>query len=83
MTFLDDFDAVLVSGTVGLVKPDPAIYQLLVDRHDVDVSQSLFVDDSLRNVEAAAGLGFDAIHFRSPEQLADELRQRGMLAPLD
>ncbi len=83
MTFLDDFDAVLVSGTVGLVKPDPAIYHLLVERHDLDVSQSIFVDDSLRNVEAAASLGFDAIQFRSPEQLADELRQRGMLAPLD
>jgi 2-haloacid dehalogenase len=83
MTFLDEFDGVLVSGTVGLVKPDPAIYQLLVERHDVDVKRCVFIDDSLRNVEAAARLGFDAIHFQSPEQLANELRKRGMLAPLD
>jgi 2-haloacid dehalogenase len=83
MTFLDEFDGVLVSGTVGLVKPDPAIYHLLVERHDVDVRRCVFVDDSLRNVQTAAGLGFDAIHFRSPEQLANELRQRRMLAPLD
>lgn len=83
LTFLDEFDGVLVSGAVGLVKPDPAIYRLLVERHDVDVARCVFVDDSLRNVEAAAQLGFDAIHFRSPEQLANELRQRGMLAPLD
>jgi len=83
LTFLDDFDGVLVSGTVGLVKPDPAIYQLLIDRHDVDPKHSVFIDDSLHNVEAAARLGFDAIHFLSPDQLAHELRHRGMLSPLD
>jgi 2-haloacid dehalogenase len=81
--FLDEFDAVLVSGTVGLVKPDPAIYLLLVERHAVDVRHSIFIDDSVRNVEAAAQLGFDAIHFRSPEQLAEELRRRGLIAPVD
>ena len=72
-----------MSGTVGLVKPDPAIYQLLIDRHDVDPRHSVFIDDSLHNVEAAAAHGFDAIQFLSPEQLATELRQREMLAPLD
>ncbi len=81
--FLDDFDGVLVSGTVGLIKPDPAIYLLLVERHAVDVRHSIFVDDSERNVEAAADLGFDAIHFRSPEQLRDELQRRGLIAPVD
>ena len=81
--FLDDFDAVLVSGTVGLIKPDPAIYLLLIDRHAVDVRHSMFIDDSMRNVEAAAELGFDAIHFRSPEQLTEELRRRGLIIPVD
>ena len=81
--FLDDFEAVLVSGTVGLIKPDPAIYLLLIERHAVDVRHSIFIDDSARNVEAAAALGFDAIHFRSPEQLAKELRRRGLITPVD
>jgi 2-haloacid dehalogenase len=81
--FLDDFDAVLVSGTVGLIKPDPAIYLLLIERHAVDVRHSMFIDDSTRNVEAAAALGFDAIHFRSPEQLAEDLRRRGLITPVD
>lgn len=81
--FLDDFEAVLVSGTVGLIKPDPAIYLLLIERHAVDVRHSIFIDDSTRNVEAAAALGFDAIHFRSPEQLAQELRRRGLITPVD
>jgi 2-haloacid dehalogenase len=81
--FLDDFDAVLVSGTVGLIKPDPAIYLLLIERHAVDVRHSMFIDDSTRNVEAAAALGFDAIHFQSPVQLGEELRRRGLITPVD
>jgi 2-haloacid dehalogenase len=83
LDFLDDFEGVLVSGTVGLIKPDPAIYLLLIERHAVDVRHSMFVDDSLRNVEAAAALGFDAIHFQSPDQLAEELRRRGLITPVD
>ena len=81
--FLDDFDAVLVSGTVGLIKPDPAIYLLLIERHAVDVRHSIFIDDSTRNVEAAAELGFDAIHFRSPTELGHELRRRGLITHVD
>jgi 2-haloacid dehalogenase len=81
--FLDHFEAVLVSGTVGLIKPDPAIYLLLIERHAVDVRHSMFIDDSIRNVEAAAALGFDAVHFRSPGQLAEELRRRGLITPVD
>ncbi len=81
--FLDYFEAVLVSGTVGMIKPDPAIYLLLIERHAVDVRHSMFIDDSTRNVEAAAELGFDAIHFESSEQLAEELRRRGLIIPVD
>lgn len=80
LTFLDDFDAVLVSGTVGMIKPDPAIYQLLIERHDVDPARALFIDDSAKNVEAAAGIGFDAIRFQSPNQLRADLTARGLLA---
>jgi 2-haloacid dehalogenase len=83
LDFLDDFDAVLVSGTVGLIKPDPAIYLLLIEQHAVDVRHSIFIDDSVRNVDTAAGLGFDAIQFRSPEQLGEELRSRGLITPVD
>jgi 2-haloacid dehalogenase len=83
LTFLDDFDAVLLSGHVGLIKPDPAIYHLLIERHGVDPANAIFVDDSLKNVEAAARVGFDAIHFQTPEQLREELTKRGLLAPVD
>jgi 2-haloacid dehalogenase len=83
LTFLDDFEAVLLSGSVGLLKPDPAIYRLLMERHDVHPEHTLFIDDSARNVESAARLGFDAIVFRSSESLRAELTRRDLLAPVD
>jgi 2-haloacid dehalogenase len=81
--FLDDFEAVLLSGRVGLLKPDPAIYRLLMERHDVHPAHTLFIDDSARNVESAARLGFDAIVFRSAESLREELTRRDLLSPID
>lgn len=80
LTFLDDFDGVLVSGAVGLIKPDPAIFELFVERHAVDPEHAVFVDDSAKNVAAAAEAGFDAIQFHSPAQLRADLRERGLLA---
>ena len=76
--FLDDFDGVLISGSVGLVKPELAIFELFAKQHAVDVRHAVFVDDSAKNVEAGAAAGFDAIVFRSPEQLRADLRARGL-----
>ncbi len=77
MTFLDHFDGVLVSGEVKLIKPDPAIFELLIERHQIDPASAIYIDDSPANVDAAARLGFDAIHFRSSDQLRAELASRG------
>jgi 2-haloacid dehalogenase len=79
MTFLDHFDGVLVSGEVKLIKPDPAIFELLMSRHDIDPAAAVFIDDSPANVATAASLGFDAIHFVSAAQLRAELTARGVL----
>jgi 2-haloacid dehalogenase len=79
MRFLDHFDGVLVSGEVKLIKPDPAIFELLMHSHDIDPATAVFVDDSSANVETATQLGFDAIHFESSEQLRRELTARGLL----
>jgi 2-haloacid dehalogenase len=83
LEILNDFDGVLLSGAVGLIKPDPAIYDVLIMRHQVDPATAIFVDDSPKNVEAAARVGFDAIHFTGPGQLREDLMRRGLLAPLD
>jgi len=70
---------VLVSGEVGLVKPDPAIFVLAAQRFALDPARTLFVDDSAANVEAAAGTGYDAIVFTGADALRAALVTRGLL----
>ena len=77
--FLNWFDGVVVSGTERLRKPFPEFYQILLDRYDVKPEEAVFIDDNFRNVEAGRKLGIDSIHFTSPENLEEELQQRGVL----
>ena len=76
--FLTWFDDLVISGREGLIKPDPAIYRLLCDRHGFEPGDAVFIDDSPTNVAAAGALGFDAIVFESPDQLAADLADRGL-----
>ena len=75
--FLAWFETLLLSGAEGVIKPDPAIYQILLDRIGATASDCLFIDDSYANIVTARELGFDAIHFHDPTQLAHDLRARG------
>jgi 2-haloacid dehalogenase len=76
---LDEFEGILVSGDEGLIKPDPAIFRLLFARYSLTPERCAFLDDSLRNVEAAAALGMKAIHFRSPEQARADFASLGLV----
>ena len=77
--FIEWFDGVLVSGEVGVTKPDPAIFELLCRRFDLHPERTLFVDDTNRHVEAARELGFKTIRFSDPDQLRAELVELGVL----
>ena len=70
-SFLDLFEDIIVSGEVKCKKPDPKIYQILVERTGVDPENSLFIDDSERNIMAARNLGFQTIHFDSPDRVKE------------
>ena len=72
--FLQWFEGILVSGVEKTRKPFPEIYELTLNRFDLKAEESLFIDDNLRNVEAARALGIHSIQFHSPEQLAQELK---------
>ena len=76
--FLADFDGAVVSGDEGVVKPDPAIYQRLVERYAVDPARAVFIDDKLENVDAARRLGFHGIHFTDPALVRPALRALGL-----
>jgi putative hydrolase of the HAD superfamily len=69
----DIFETVVDSAFVGLRKPDPAIYAIVLDRLDVPAEQCVFVDDIAVNVEAARELGFAVVHFRDTAQAIAEL----------
>ncbi len=79
--FFDWFEAILISGEMGLVKPDPRIFRALLDRVRRPAAECLFVDDGQDNIAAARTLGFRTIRFEAPEQLAAALRRLGILKP--
>ncbi len=76
--FMKLFDGMVVSGYEKLLKPDHAIYRVLMERYNVNPAESVYIDDNKPNADAAAELGFNAIHFTSPEQLRIELNALGL-----
>lgn len=77
--FLQWFDGMVVSGTEKLIKPGREIFDLLVSRYQLQPSQAVFIDDNVKNVEAAASLGFHTIHYKNPAQLKHALSGLGVL----
>ena len=72
--FLHWFEGIVVSGTEKTRKPFADIYQITLDRYALNASDSLFIDDNLRNIEAAQALGIQTIHFKNPDQLQEALQ---------
>jgi 2-haloacid dehalogenase len=79
-SFMDWFDEIVISGEVKLIKPDPRIYSLLLERVGRKAEECLFIDDSEANVITANQLGFKIIRFESPGQLLNELQRLGILS---
>lgn len=77
--FLDWFDDVVISGDVGVAKPDPRIYRHLMERHDVDPTATVFIDDHESNVASAERLGFIALAYLDPGKLRRDLEGLGLL----
>lgn len=72
--FLHWFEGIVVSGEEKTRKPFNDIYELTLERFNINSEQSLFIDDNLRNIEAAKALGIQTIHFTSPLNLKQELK---------
>ena len=77
--FFNWFDDIILSGEVGLNKPDPAIFNLLLNKIGFSAPECLLIDDSQPNVDAAKKLGFITIHFTSPEKLKMEMQRLNLL----
>jgi putative hydrolase of the HAD superfamily len=72
---LDLFDVVVCSGDKGLVKPNPAVFQLTLERLAVEPGAAVFIDDTPAHVEAARKLGIQGIVFTTAEKLKKDLAE--------
>ena len=77
--FLAWFDGIVISGEEGVIKPDPRIFRVLLERYRIAPHEAVFIDDNPANAAAAEALGIHGIHFRSPQLLRRELEALGLL----
>ncbi|THV23100.1 HAD family hydrolase [Peteryoungia ipomoeae] len=69
---------VTVSGEIGLLKPDIAIYERHAQDFGLEPSATVFIDDSYANVEGARAAGWQAVHFTGAEKLKADLQALGV-----
>jgi epoxide hydrolase-like predicted phosphatase len=69
------FDAVIISGEVGLRKPEPEIYQLAAERVGLAPEECVFVDDLAPNVRGAAAVGMVGVHYADHDRVVTELEE--------
>ena len=72
-------EGTVISSEEHLIKPDPRIYQCLIDRYELQPSESIFVDDKQKNVDAAKACGMGGLLFTSADQLRSDLQQLGVI----
>jgi 2-haloacid dehalogenase len=77
--FFELFDGIIISGKVKLIKPDSAIFELCLQMTKKPAHECLFIDDTEANIITAKAIGFDTVHFQSPQQLKEELLLRGLI----
>jgi len=76
--FLGGFQDAVVSGHERVVKPDSAIYRILLERNGLAARDCVFIDDNAANIEAARQLGFSVIHYGPDVQLSPRLADLGI-----
>ena len=77
--FLAWFEGIVISGDVGVNKPDPRIFDHITEQFGIEPAAAVFIDDSSANVDAAKALGFRAIRFTNATALRRELTRLGLL----
>jgi HAD superfamily hydrolase (TIGR01509 family) len=73
------FEHTVVSGELGIVKPDRRIFEHAIERCRLEPARSVLIDDMPANVEAARACGFHAVRFTTPEALRADLAAYGLL----
>lgn len=69
---------IVVSGDEKLIKPDPKIFEVLLNRYNIKAEESVFIDDNADNIKTAKNLGFTTVHVNQNTDLAKELNALGL-----
>jgi len=69
------FDGIVASCDIHLLKPDPAIYNHLLETYQLDPQETVFIDDQIENIEEAKKLGITAIQYRSTKQIENGFKK--------
>jgi 2-haloacid dehalogenase len=77
--FLQNLDGFVMSGDEKLIKPDPELFKIFINRFQIKPESCVFIDDNYRNIESANKLGFRTILFVSSESLRKDLQLLGIL----
>jgi HAD superfamily hydrolase (TIGR01549 family) len=72
--FYEMFDVSIFSAEVGMVKPDPRIYRMVLEQLGVRAEEAVFVDDFIENVEGARAVGMQVVHFKNSFQAREALK---------
>ncbi|MBN8622227.1 MAG: HAD family phosphatase [Flavobacteriales bacterium] len=69
---------IVVSGTEKVIKPNPKIWEVLLERYHIKADESVFIDDNAKNIEVAKALGFITVHITPETDLEKELKDLGL-----
>lgn len=74
-SFWDVFHGIVISGDIRMIKPEPEIFEFLLQRYGLTAAQTVFIDDNAPNVEAARAIGIHTVWFKSAQQCELELEE--------
>ena len=75
LNLLKEFDCIVISGEENLMKPDPKIYNIAIDRLKVNATEAIFIDDNILNVKGAKDIGMISIHADGKINLIEKIKQ--------
>lgn len=79
LDFVEKGDGAVISYIENLIKPDPAIYEVLLSRYSINPECAVFIDDTLKNVEAAKQFSLNVIQFIDKQQVLADLEALGVI----
>ena len=73
--FLKDFDGMIISGDIKLVKPDKKIFEFAIEKFNLAPDETIFIDDRIENINSAQNLNFKTVHLTDPKRIKIKINE--------